>query len=80
MTLLVRRDIRRDGIRNELDGFNVYVCARVCVKYVLLCHFMKSLPLENPIDLSGIAIRGEKRDRAGNECRSTDELRLRVHR
>lgn len=58
----------------------VCVCAPVYVKYVLLCHFMKSLPLENPIDLSGITIRGEKGDRAGNECRSTDELRLRVHR
>lgn len=55
-------------------------CVCVCVKYVLLCHFMKSLPLESPIDLSGIAIRGEKGDRVGNECRSTDELRLRVHR
>lgn len=72
MTLLVRRNIRRDGVfeTSSTDP----------MKYVLLCHFMKSLPLESPIDLSGIAIRGEKGDRAGNECRSTDELRLRVHR
>lgn len=39
MTLLVWHDIRRDGIRNELDGFNVYVCARVCkIRFIMPFH------------------------------------------